>query len=797
MAKKLKKFLKSFTLIELIIVIAVIAVLGASAFLMLSQWMSKSRDSRKIADLGTIDTAISISITSNDKLPTPDNLTKVMFSGNRIWDVGYFGDEAVEEIGGALTKTPIDPTTKERYRYAQWANKKYQLGTIIENEQFSKYISRAYAQKYFTKLQGNYNQTIIVAKIDNVDTILPVPSLIVDKYEGEEKVLGEEHFWTNKSSYNLGGNQSTKLKVQSLYSGDISKLSDTTSTEFTLFINNFEKVYTGTNFVNVLNNNQSEDEIKVAVAQELSKVSSQPVSVLFLTCEGYNHGAKVDFYKQETVGFGDSCDSIKAQFECNNGNWIGENKSEYTKTSCNVNLPAQCDGNDHGTVKDFYSVDSVSFGQNCNSNLKSFTCENGVWKDGENNGDTITYQYSSCVVGDPIDCTATNIVKKSLNNLDITFDIAATLHGQSFEKAKIITENNGTYEYTLVGDCSNGTYQEVNLSEPVNKGCNEGYDQVGNSCVPKNCDASVQTVNSRTYNVLAMNNGGNATITTNSISISNGTITYAQTFSCNLGIVNTSGDEITNSPICDSGYSVSGNNCVPSNCNASTKTVNGHTYSVSESNHGDTLQVVSTSNSTSNGSIYFKNSFNCNYGNVTATGTETINNVTCESGYTAYYDGCEKSTLMNSIIGYWSFDEASGNYAKDKINNTNHLDLTNSNQYPGSWVTGKRSSSAYRFNGVGWLRTSGLLFAAPVKTISFWYKIPSTANYAGTVLSFEHSSNSNKEVNLGQNVNYYGLSTCAVYTSPHLISYGTPINDTNWHFMSFSLTSNAIICVDG
>ncbi|MEF2175368.1 MAG: fibrinogen-like YCDxxxxGGGW domain-containing protein [Candidatus Absconditabacteria bacterium] len=484
MANKFKRFLKSFTLIELIIVIAIIAVLGASAFLMLSQWMSKSRDSRKIADLGTIDTAINISITSNDNIPKPDNLTKVMFSGNRIWDVGYFGDEAVKQIGGSLTKSPIDPTTKERYRYAQWNNKKYQLGTIIENQQFSKYTNRVYANEYFTRLQGNYNQSIIVASIDGVDTILPVPSLIVDKYEGEEKILGEEHFWTNKGTYNLGGNQTTKLKVESLYSGDLSKLSDTTSTEFTQFISNYEKVYTGTNFVSVLNNNQSENEIKVAIAQELSKVSSQPVSVLFLTCEGYNHGTKVDFYKQESVGFGDSCDSIKSQFECKNGVWEGEEtKSEYTKTSCNAQLPAQCDGNNHGTVKDFFNADSVAFGQSCETNKKSFSCDNGTWKDGSNNADVATYQYTSCVVGNPVDCNATNIVKKSVTNLDITFDVSLTQHGQSFEKAKTITENNGSYEYTLVGDCSNGTYQEVTLSDPVNKGCNEGYYHDGNNCI--------------------------------------------------------------------------------------------------------------------------------------------------------------------------------------------------------------------------------------------------------------------------------------------------------------------------
>ncbi|MEF2175938.1 MAG: type II secretion system protein, partial [Candidatus Absconditabacteria bacterium] len=128
MAKKLRKLIKSFTLIELIIVIAVIAVLGASAFLVLSQWMSKSRDSRKIADLGTIDTAINVSFTSKDMLPKPDNKSDITFGGAKVWELGYFGDEAVSQIGGALTKTPSDPTTKAWYRYAVW-NNKYQLGT--------------------------------------------------------------------------------------------------------------------------------------------------------------------------------------------------------------------------------------------------------------------------------------------------------------------------------------------------------------------------------------------------------------------------------------------------------------------------------------------------------------------------------------------------------------------------------------------------------------------------------------------------------------------------------------------
>ncbi|MEF2175465.1 MAG: prepilin-type N-terminal cleavage/methylation domain-containing protein [Candidatus Absconditabacteria bacterium] len=54
MAKTIKKFLKSFTLIELIIVIAIIAVLGVAAFLVLTQWLDKSKDARQISDINIL-----------------------------------------------------------------------------------------------------------------------------------------------------------------------------------------------------------------------------------------------------------------------------------------------------------------------------------------------------------------------------------------------------------------------------------------------------------------------------------------------------------------------------------------------------------------------------------------------------------------------------------------------------------------------------------------------------------------------------------------------------------------------
>ncbi|MEF2176123.1 MAG: fibrinogen-like YCDxxxxGGGW domain-containing protein [Candidatus Absconditabacteria bacterium] len=422
MAKSIKKFLKSFTLIELIIVIAIIVVLGASAFLMLSQWMSKSRDSRKISDLSRIDTAINISFTSKDKLPTPDNKSDITFGGAKVWELGFFGDDAVNQIGGALTKTPFDPTTKAWYRYAVW-NNKYQLGTIIENEQFSKYLNRTYAQSYFTKVQGNYNQSIIVAKIGADDVIIPAPSLIVDEFEGEEKLLEEEYFWTNKNSYDFGEEQKNKLQVQTLFSGDISELQDPDT--FNEFKTKFTDTYSGGVYVKELTQDLDENKIKEIVSAELKKVSSQNVIVQYLSCDGISNGQTKLFYKESNVAFGQSCDLHK----------------------------------------------------------KEFKCENGVWKDGTNNADLELYKYTNCVIGPGTNCQAATNLQKSTTNLDIVFDIPATNHGLGFEVEAIINENNGTYKYSLNGTCSNGIFDNIILGAPQLQGCNSDFIESDGSCI--------------------------------------------------------------------------------------------------------------------------------------------------------------------------------------------------------------------------------------------------------------------------------------------------------------------------
>ncbi|MDD3302855.1 MAG: InlB B-repeat-containing protein, partial [Candidatus Gracilibacteria bacterium] len=168
----------------------------------------------------------------------------------------------------------------------------------------------------------------------------------------------------------------------------------------------------------------------------------------------------------------------------------------------------------------------------------------------------------------------------------------------------------------------------------------------------------------------------------------------------------------------------------------------------------------------------------------------------CNSGYTATIDSCEKSSLMTNIIGYWDFDDGTGQITKDKLGNGNNLYVSNDSTDIGTWVTGKIGGGAYKLDGSGWLKTTGLSFSSPVKTVSFWFKLVDTVDTQGTFVSYENSSDLLKEDNLGQNNTQYGNST---YTTlyPEQYSSGLKALDTNWHFYSISKGTNTIICLDG
>lgn len=187
MAYKFKKFLKSFTLIELIIVIAIIAVLGASAFLLLSQWMSKSRDSRRISDLKTLEKSINISFLSSESsnYPLPDPNIIIKTDNNWVlWSQWKFWDSITQNVNN-LNKIPKDPSW-DYYDYSVTQDRKsYELLAILENHKtLSIYWSNVYANNNSTVfILSNYDWYILanswwVFMLYSTDSIFVEPSLL-------------------------------------------------------------------------------------------------------------------------------------------------------------------------------------------------------------------------------------------------------------------------------------------------------------------------------------------------------------------------------------------------------------------------------------------------------------------------------------------------------------------------------------------------------------------------------------------------------------------------------------------
>lgn len=112
--KRLNK--KGFTLVELLVVIAIIAILSVTAYVALGGQTAKARNSRRMSDLSTIQSALEIYFISHDNQYPAD-----------------FHDLEGKEIN----ELPVDPITDADYSYAAsaGARKTFQLATHLEDEE--------------------------------------------------------------------------------------------------------------------------------------------------------------------------------------------------------------------------------------------------------------------------------------------------------------------------------------------------------------------------------------------------------------------------------------------------------------------------------------------------------------------------------------------------------------------------------------------------------------------------------------------------------------------------------------
>lgn len=164
---------------ELIIVITILAILSVSAFLVVSQWIGQSRDSRRQADLGTIQRALEISRTTSSSYPMPDSSTTITAAWNTISYQWLFGDSA--RASTDIKSTPKDPLDNEFYVYAINANKdSYQVLGYLENKATT-YLNSATAADVSTRnVVTKWNSVGIL--LDNTTNALITTTVDVATY---------------------------------------------------------------------------------------------------------------------------------------------------------------------------------------------------------------------------------------------------------------------------------------------------------------------------------------------------------------------------------------------------------------------------------------------------------------------------------------------------------------------------------------------------------------------------------------------------------------------------------------
>jgi len=125
--KQRKMFLKGFTMIELLVVMAilgVLAVVGVQSF-RLSQ--AKSRDARRKSDLEQVQRALEMYVNDHKSYPTSDN--------GKILGTNWGGEFADSNGTIYMKELPKDPRGNPEYCYSSDTGNEYKLYAKLENSQ--------------------------------------------------------------------------------------------------------------------------------------------------------------------------------------------------------------------------------------------------------------------------------------------------------------------------------------------------------------------------------------------------------------------------------------------------------------------------------------------------------------------------------------------------------------------------------------------------------------------------------------------------------------------------------------
>ncbi len=123
---------KWFTLVELIIVIAILAILWTIAFISLQWYSTQARDSARISDMSSIVTSLELFNLDAGKYPLPTDWTDITYSWSVVWKQWTFWETA-DINTKIIDRIVLDPLTNSKYTYSVISNRnQFEIWWILE-----------------------------------------------------------------------------------------------------------------------------------------------------------------------------------------------------------------------------------------------------------------------------------------------------------------------------------------------------------------------------------------------------------------------------------------------------------------------------------------------------------------------------------------------------------------------------------------------------------------------------------------------------------------------------------------
>lgn len=180
----MKKIKKAFTLVELIIVITILAILWTIWFMSYQWYKTDSRNSARISDIDSLETALNLYKIDVWNYPIPTDWVAITYSWSEVWTQWTIWDSVISVLNNRINKKPIDPLTNTEYTYSRLNTKnEFQIWTILEwwETAYNPMIEKIYANG--TKITNayikwNYNWLVAKTSTWNIMYIFALPSII-------------------------------------------------------------------------------------------------------------------------------------------------------------------------------------------------------------------------------------------------------------------------------------------------------------------------------------------------------------------------------------------------------------------------------------------------------------------------------------------------------------------------------------------------------------------------------------------------------------------------------------------